>query len=100
VDELAERVRMIGQDPPAQLSEILDLATVASAGNYDRLRDMIEEADRNALIVIGEMREGARIADEHSDPGTVDIFSKIVQVHERHEWWLRDILRRDDGLCS
>src|SRR5215831_15266593 len=74
VDELAERVRMIGQDPPAQLTEILDIATVVSAGSYDRVRDMIEEADRNSLIVIGEMREGARIADEHSDPGTVDVF--------------------------
>jgi len=50
--------------------------------------------------VIKEMREGAKTADEHNDPGTVDIFSKMVQIHERHEWFMRDILRTGDGFTS
>ena len=61
---------------------------------------MVEEADRNLLIVISEMRRAARIADEHDDPGTVDLFSRSVQVHEKHEWFMRDILRRGDGFCG
>jgi starvation-inducible DNA-binding protein len=48
--------------------------------------------------VIKEMREGARVADEQDDPGTVDLFSRHVQLHEKHEWWLRDILEKRDGL--
>ncbi len=32
------------------------------------------------------------------DPGTVDLFSKLVQIHEKHEWWARDILRSGDGF--
>ena len=100
VDELAERVRMIGQDPPAHLIESANLASVASAGHPSTMREMVEEAQRNLLIVISEMRKGARIADEHDDPGTVDLFSKSVQIHEKHEWWLRDILRTGDGLCT
>jgi starvation-inducible DNA-binding protein len=100
VDELAERVRMIGQDPPAHLIESANLASVTSAGHQSTMREMVEEAQRNLLIVISEMRKGARIADEHDDPGTVDLFSKSVQIHEKHEWWLRDILRKGDGLCS
>jgi starvation-inducible DNA-binding protein len=100
VDELAERVRMIGQDPPARLVEISDLATVTPAAPHSTMREMIEEADRNALMVIKEMRAAAHDADEHDDPGTVDIFSRTVQIHEKHEWWLRDILRSGDGLCS
>lgn len=62
--------------------------------------DMIEEADRHALIVIKEMRGAATIADEHGDPGTVDLLSRFVQIHEKHAWWLRDILRKRDGLCG
>jgi DNA-binding ferritin-like protein len=38
--------------------------------------------------------------DEYDDPGTVDLFSRIVQIHEKHEWWMRDLLRRGDGLCT
>lgn len=100
LDPLAERVRMIGPDPPAHPVEIADLASVAPAAPHSSVRDMIEEANRNTLIVVKEFRDAAKVADEHSDPGTVDVLSKIVQVHEKHEWWLRDMLRTGDGLTS
>jgi starvation-inducible DNA-binding protein len=100
VDQLAERVRMIGQDPPAHLIELADLATVATAAPHSTMRDMIDEADRNALLVIKEVRTAARVADEHNDPGTVDLLSRFVQIYEKQEWWLRDILRKRDGLCT
>jgi len=99
IDELAERVRMIGQDPPT-LKEMLDVATVTLAGSQTTMREMVEEARANALIVIAEMRRAARTAEEHDDPGTVDLCSKFVQVHEKQEWWLRDILRNGDGLTG
>jgi starvation-inducible DNA-binding protein len=100
LDPLAERVRMIGQEPPAHPIEMVDLASVPQAAPHSTMRESIDEADRNLLIVIKEMRDGAKIANEHDDPGTVDMFSKFVQVHEQHEWWLRDILRTGDGLAS
>jgi starvation-inducible DNA-binding protein len=61
---------------------------------------MVEEADRHLLVVIKEMRQGAKLADEHGDPGTADLFARTVQIHEKHEWFMRDILRTGDGLCS
>jgi starvation-inducible DNA-binding protein len=76
IDEFAERVRMIGQDPIASPQEMLGTASIK------------------------EMRAAVRAADEHDDPGTVDLFSKVVQIHEKHEWWLRDILERHDGLLK
>jgi starvation-inducible DNA-binding protein len=100
LDPLAERVRMIGQDPPAHPMAALDLATVAQAAPHSTMREMVEEADRNLLIVIKEMRDAVKVADEHGDPGTMDVFSKFVQIHEKHEWWARDILRSGDGLCT
>jgi starvation-inducible DNA-binding protein len=100
LDELAERVRMIGQDPPAHPIEATDLASVSPAAPYSNMRDMVEEADRHALVVISQLRKAAKLADDHNDPGTVDLFSRVVQIHEKHEWWLRDILRTGDGLCT
>jgi starvation-inducible DNA-binding protein len=98
LDPLAERIRMIGQDPPAHPMEMTDAASVQTAAPHSNMREMAEEADRNALVVISEIRKAVRTAEEHDDPGTVDLLSKIVQVHEKHEWWLRDILRTGDGL--
>lgn len=100
LDPLAERVRMIGPDPPAHPLEMTDVASVAPAAPGSTVHEMIEEADRNVLIVVKEMRHAAGVADDHDDPGTVDLFSKLVQVHEKHEWWLRDILRKGDGFAS
>src|SRR5919198_5747529 len=100
IDELAERVRMIGQDPPAHLLEAADLASVAVAAPHSTMREIVEEANRHLLVVIKEVRRAAKIADEHGDPGTVDLFSRVVQIHEKHEWWMRDLLRTGDGLCS
>jgi len=75
-------------------------ASVKVAERDATMRAMIEEADRNLLVVIQEMREGARLADEANDAGTNDLFARTVQIHEKHEWWLRDILKKHDGLTS
>lgn len=99
LDPLAERIRMIGQDPPSHPLRFPEVASVsASTPDAGTMREMIEEANRNLLVVIKEIRDAAHTAEEHSDPGSVDLFAKIVQIHEKHEWWLRDILRTGDGL--
>lgn len=98
-DELAERVRMIGQDVAAvQLRQMQERAGVRSSEVSDTMRQMIEEADANEQISIKNCRDGARLAEDNDDPGSVDLFSKIVQIHEKHEWFLREILKKRDGL--
>lgn len=92
LDEFAERVRMIGQDPIFSFDQFQKHATVKTS-DQQALRGMLEEADRNVIRVIREMREAAKVADEANDPGSVDLFSKTVQIHEKHEWWLREILK-------
>src|SRR5205085_10874318 len=94
IDEFAERIRMIGPDPIFSPQQVMEMASVEMSRTPKKMRDMIQEADENALIVIREMRRGAKIADEADDPGTVDLFSRMVQIHEKHEWWLRDVLKK------
>jgi starvation-inducible DNA-binding protein len=101
VDEMAERIRMIGQDiENVQLKQMQEAADVHSSVPGQTMREMIEEADANSLVMIKDLREAAKIADESNDPGTVDLFSKIVQIHEKQEWFLRQVLKKKDGLVS
>jgi starvation-inducible DNA-binding protein len=100
LDPVAERIRMIGQDPPAHPNDLTDLATVTIAAPHSTMREMVEEAQRNLLTIVREMRDAARESEDRNDPGTVDLFSRTVQIYEKQEWWLRDILRKDDGFCS
>jgi starvation-inducible DNA-binding protein len=61
---------------------------------------MIAEADKNAIQIIKEMRDGVKTANDNDDPGTADVLTRFVQIHEKHEWWLRDILVKNDGLTA
>lgn len=99
IDQFAERIRMIGQDPLSSPLEMVEIASVQVAARKNTMRNMIAEADTNLLMVIQEMREGVRTATAHDDPGTADLFTTAVQIHEKHEWWLRDMLEKRDGLA-
>jgi starvation-inducible DNA-binding protein len=92
---------MIGQDVRnVHLTQMQEAANVHSAGAGQSVKEMVDEAEANLLLVIKDMRDAARAADESNDPGTVDLFSKAVQIHEKHEWFLREVLKKKDGLIS
>jgi starvation-inducible DNA-binding protein len=100
-DEMAERIRMIGQDVQnVGLRQMQEAASVHSAAAGQSMQEMLQEADANLLVVIKETREAAKAADESNDPGTVDLFSKVVQMHEKQEWFLRETLKKNDGLVA
>ena len=100
LDPLAERLRMIGQDPVASPAEVTEMASVKAASLGHSMREMVQEADAHAVTVIREMRKAVDAAEEAGDPGTADLFVRFVQIHEKHEWWLRDLLESGDRLVS
>jgi len=101
IDEMAERIRMIGPDVQnVQLRQMQEAANVQSSAAGQSVREMLEEADANVMIVIKDMRDAAKLAEENNDPGTVDLFSKTVQIHEKHEWFLRELLKKKDQLVD
>src|SRR5437588_313881 len=66
LDPMAERIRMIGQDVQhVQLKQMQEAANIQSAAPGQSMREMIEEGDANLLIVIKDMRDAARAADEN-----------------------------------
>lgn len=99
-DVLAERIRMIGQNPLFGIDEILKTATVRQAKKGQDMREMIEEADFNCMNIIKEMRDGIQTSDENNDPGTSDILVRFLQIYEKQEWMLRELLEKRDGLTK
>ena len=91
---------MIGQDPVSGLNAFLERAKVQPTSGAVSMRQMIEEAKANCMVVIRNMREAVHVADEHNDPGTAEIFSGFVQIYEKQEWFLRELLKNGDGLVK
>lgn len=90
IDDFAERVRMLGDNPPATLSEFKAVTTVDEAKAL-KSADMIREALNCLICSIECMKNGAWIAGVTNDPGSVDLFSKAVQVYEKQHWFLTQL---------
>lgn len=94
VDELAERIRMMGGVPlhaPAQI----EAQTKAAISNPSTRLDpeaMLKEALANEEAVIALMHEGIELANDAGDPGTADLLTRFVQVHQKEAWFLREML--------
>jgi starvation-inducible DNA-binding protein len=99
-DPIAERTRMIGQNPISHFDDFLKQATVKPAAKNNDMEGMIKEARENTLVMIKEMREAIKVAEKADDPGTADVFIRFIQIHEKHEWFLRDMLEKRDGLIN
>jgi starvation-inducible DNA-binding protein len=102
IDELGERVRILGGDPVSTLQEIIEVKTVLTPATKEHsVRTMLDEAAANHRRVIAEMRDGVAVAQEAGDPGTADLFTRLVQVHEKQEWFARELVAPTaDGLVT
>lgn len=93
VDDLAERQRILGVPAEYTLEQLRKLTTLKVEEKLPtNPNEMVERLVASHRLVIQEVKNGFEIADDQSDPGTADLFTRIVQVHEKMEWFLRELL--------
>ncbi|MGA0557482.1 Dps family protein [Larkinella sp. VNQ87] len=91
LDDVAERVRMLGHYAPSTLKEFLALTHLSERlhENNDGLgfiRELL--ADHESLII--RLRENInRFAEELKDLGTSDFITGLMETHEKMAWMLR-----------
>ena len=100
IDELAERSLMLDGSPVADPAQYLPTATVKPSTGKLAVRNMVEEAIATHELIITEMHQDAETANEAGDIGTADLYTRLVQVHQKHRWFLKEILKKGDGLVS
>ncbi|GAC1423534.1 MAG: DNA starvation/stationary phase protection protein [Candidatus Velthaea sp.] len=100
VDEYAERAFMLDGKSLGDPADYPKHATVKSSVGEMNLRAMIEEAIANLDVVIKEMHQDAETATGAGDIGTADLYTRLVQVHQKDRWFLKETLRTRDGITS
>jgi starvation-inducible DNA-binding protein len=100
LDELAERSLMLDGTPVADPGDYLSTATVKPSSGTLSVRQMLEEAVATHDAIIAEMHSDADAATNAGDIGTADLYTRLVQVHQKQRWFLREFLRKGDGLTD
>lgn len=95
MDDVAERIRVLGHYAPATLKQFLQLTHLTEQSR--ELNDSpgyIKEllADHESIIVF--LRENVnRFANDLRDVGTSDFITGLLETHEKMAWMLRAHLR-------
>ena len=98
IDELGERVRILGGNPIADPRQFIEQGTVEVAAADRDMCGMIEEALSNHARVVQGMRQAIYRAEGVGDQVTADLLTHIASIHEKQEWFLKEIIENDDGL--
>src|SRR3954453_12421354 len=95
IDELAERALMIDGKPLADPSEYLPASLVRPSSGERTVQQMVAEAIEAHAKGIGAVHEEADTATRAGDIGTGDVFTRLVQQHQKQRWFLKEISRKE-----
>ncbi len=100
MDELAERSLILGGAPVTDGVAYFQTASIQPSKDKLNLKEMVAEALANQDRVIAELHEDANLCAQQNDIGTADLFTRLVQIHQKQRWFLQSILRQGDSLVS
>ncbi len=92
VDELAERIRALGERAPGSYSEYQALTRIPEETGSPDATEMIRQLVEGHEAVARTARETFALADGAADEPTADLMTQRMQLHEKTAWMLRSML--------
>lgn len=92
IDEVAERIRMLGERTPASLKQFLDTTSLKESNGDLSGDEMIQDLLTDHETLIRNLREGIAYTSKLGDEGTADLFIQRLRAHEKTAWMLRSHL--------
>ncbi len=92
VDEIAERIRSLGERAPGSYAEFSKLTSIGEEEGTPKAKDMIANLVTAHETLIRTARNVFPKAEEANDEATADLMTQRIQVHEKTAWMLRSLL--------
>lgn len=92
VDQIAERIRALGERAPGSYQEFLKLSTVEEETEQPDAEEMIRQLVIGQETVVRTAREIFPLVEAANDEPTADLLTQRMQVHEKTAWMLRSLL--------
>ena len=94
VDPLSERIRVLVQYSPHSLKDLLESSTIEEDSDVPSTpAEMFQNLlDANAKVV-DSLNKLFELATEHKKQGLADFAAGRLDVHDKHAWFIRSILK-------
>jgi starvation-inducible DNA-binding protein len=92
VDEIAERIRAIGEFAAGSIEQFQALNQVPSEPTVPSSKDMIQQLYDGQMIVVGVCKDMIGDAEAANDVPTVDLLTRRMFEHEKNAWMLKSLL--------
>jgi len=92
VDEIAERIRTLGEFAPGSYKQFAELASIEEETGNPNADEMTRQLTKGHEAVVKTARSILPLVQEASDEATVDLLVGRMQVHEKTAWMLRSLL--------
>ncbi len=92
VDEIAERIRALGEKAPGTYAAFAKLTEIEEEEGTPDAEEMIRQLVRGHETVARTARSVFPTAEAGSDEPTADLLTQRLQVHEKTAWMLRSML--------
>lgn len=93
IDDIAERIRTLGEYAPGSYKEFADLSSIEEASGKEDAEAMIREIVLAREAVVRTARKLLPTADDADDEPTADLLTQRMQVHEKTAWMMRSLLQ-------
>lgn len=92
IDEIAERIRAIGQPAPGSFSEFAGLAKVQEETGEPSAEQMISNLIADQAAVVQTCKDIFPIVQQSDDEPTADLLIRRMQTHEKTAWMLKSLV--------
>ena len=91
IDEIAERILMIGGKPLHSFEDYLKNASIRPEKDLVKASDILPVVVQNTEFLLGEARKMAGEAGDADDEGTVALMSDFIAAFEKRLWMLNNL---------
>ena len=89
LDEIAERIRALGEYAPASSDEIYAHASIKPDNGVPDAEDMINNLVRGHETLAQVAKDGVKVAESGDDAVTADLLTQRAAASEKTAWMLR-----------
>ena len=92
VDEIAERIRAVGEIAPGSYSQFSKLAVVKEAKGVPKAEEMVKDLAADQDLVAKAAQKVIAAAEAAGDDASADLGVRRIEIHEKNAWMLRSHL--------